>query len=107
MGTAAYISPEQVAGEHVGPPSDVYSTGIMAFELLTGEVPFVGDTPQQQAYARLHDDVPAPSDFIAGVPPLIDALIASATARNPEARFADAGEFFECARRCGSRTGAS
>ncbi|PFG28386.1 Stk1 family PASTA domain-containing Ser/Thr kinase [Corynebacterium renale] len=93
VGTAAYISPEQVAGEHVGPPSDVYSTGIMAFELLTGEVPFVGDTPQQQAYARLHDDVPAPSDFIAGVPPLIDALIASATARNPEARFADAGEF--------------
>lgn len=93
VGTAAYISPEQVSGRHVGPPSDVYSAGIMAFELLTGEVPFTGETPQDQAYARLHDDVPAPSEFIAGVPPLIDALVASATGRDPEARFADAAEF--------------
>ena len=67
----------------------------MLFELLTGQVPFVGETSLGRALARLHNDVPAPSDLIDGVPPLFDALVASATTRNPDERFRDAREFLD------------
>ena len=93
VGTVSYLSPEQVTGEDITPAADVYSTGVVLYELLTGEVPFTGDTPLDHAVARLTSDVPAPSSRILGVPPLFDALVASATAREPEARFADAAEF--------------
>lgn len=95
VGTVSYISPEQVDGSHITPASDVYSAGIVLFELLTGQVPFVGETSLGRALARLHNDVPAPSDLIDGVPPLFDALVASATTRNPDERFRDAREFLD------------
>ena len=95
VGTVSYISPEQVDGSHITPASDVYSAGIVLFELLTGRVPFVGETSLGRALARLHNDVPAPSDLIDGVPPLFDALVASATTRNPDERFRDAREFLD------------
>lgn len=65
----------------------------MLFELLTGEPPFTAEKSLDRAYQRLKEDVPAPSSLIDGVPPLMDALVAEATARAPEERFADAGEF--------------
>jgi beta-lactam-binding protein with PASTA domain/tRNA A-37 threonylcarbamoyl transferase component Bud32 len=89
LGTAAYLSPEQVETGHADARSDVYSAGVMAYELLTGEVPFTGDTPISLAYQRLHNDVPAPSAAIAGVPRELDDFIARATARDPERRYAD------------------
>lgn len=95
LGTAAYLSPEQVVGAATGPPSDVYATGIMAFELLTGRTPFTGDTALAVAHQRLDNDVPPPSSVIAGVPEQFDAFIGRATARNPAERFADAGEMGE------------
>lgn len=90
LGTAAYLSPEQVLGADTGPCSDVYSVGIMAFELLTGTTPFTGDSAITVANQRLDQDVPPPSSLIDGVPPQFDALIARATARDPDDRFADA-----------------
>jgi serine/threonine-protein kinase len=90
LGTASYLSPEQVVGDPAGPRSDVYSAGILAFELLTGTTPFRGDSPLAVAQQRLDQDVPPPSSVIDGVPPQFDAFIACATARNPDDRFPDA-----------------
>jgi serine/threonine-protein kinase len=90
LGTAAYLSPEQVLGSETGPRSDVYSIGVMAFELLTGTTPFAGDSALVVANQRLDQDVPPPSSAIDGVPPQFDAFIARATARNTDDRFADA-----------------
>ncbi|MDF0532022.1 Stk1 family PASTA domain-containing Ser/Thr kinase [Tsukamurella sp. 8F] len=89
LGTAAYLSPEQVEYGTADPRSDVYSSGIMIYELLTGDVPFTGDTAISLAYQRLHNDVPPPSEAIAGVPPELDEFVARATARDPEQRFED------------------
>ncbi len=92
LGTAAYLSPEQVSDGNAGPRSDVYSAGILTYELLTGRTPFTGDTPLSIAYQRLEHDVPPPSDVIGGVPTQFDVLVARATARDPADRYADAIE---------------
>ena len=93
VGTVSYLSPEQVDGSDITTASDVYSAGIVLFELLTGTLPFSGETDLAHALARLNGDVAAPSSRIAGVPHLFDELVASATTRDVNERFADAGEF--------------
>ncbi|MCV7267253.1 protein kinase domain-containing protein [Mycolicibacterium doricum] len=90
LGTAAYLSPEQVGTGNAGPRSDVYSVGVMAFELLTGVTPFSGDSALAVAYQRMDNDVPPPSAVIAGVPAQLDDLVLRATARDPAGRYADA-----------------
>ncbi|WP_099025014.1 protein kinase domain-containing protein [Mycolicibacterium palauense] len=90
LGTAAYLSPEQVSSGAAGPRSDVYSVGVMAYEMLTGATPFDGDNALSVAYQRMDHDVCAPSLVIAGVPPQFDELVLRATARDPAARYADA-----------------
>ncbi|CRK51860.1 Protein kinase [Rhodococcus sp. RD6.2] len=92
LGTAAYLSPEQVTSGYADPRSDVYATGLMLFETLTGRTPFTGDTSLSIAYQRINTDVPAPSSMIPGVPAEFDQIVLQATARNPEDRFAHAGE---------------
>ena len=92
LGTAAYLSPEQVRDGTATPRSDVYSVGILTYELLTGRTPFTGDTALSIAYQRLDTDVPPPSAAIGGVPPQFDEFVARATARDPADRYADAVE---------------
>jgi serine/threonine-protein kinase len=92
LGTAAYLSPEQVRDGNASPRSDVYAVGIVAYELLTGQTPFTGDSALTVAYQRLDADVPAPSTLIDGVPQQFDELVGRATARDPADRYADAQE---------------
>lgn len=92
MGTAAYLSPEQVRDGHADARSDIYAVGILTYELLTGRTPFTGDSALSIASQRLDHDVPPPSGTIGGVPPQFDRLVARATARDPQARYADAVE---------------
>ncbi|MEV4566459.1 Stk1 family PASTA domain-containing Ser/Thr kinase [Nonomuraea sp. NPDC049419] len=90
IGTIGYMAPEQVMTGAADVRSDVYAAGIMLFELVTGQQPYDGETPMSVAYRHVHDTVPAPSSVYPDVPPLIDTLVASATAREPHDRPADA-----------------
>jgi len=99
IGTVAYLPPEQVTGDSTGPRSDVYSAGVVLFELLTGRLPFTGDTPIAVAYQHVNQDVPAPSILVPGIPATVDQLVLAATSRDPALRPADAGEFARAVRR--------
>ncbi|HEY7100855.1 MAG TPA: Stk1 family PASTA domain-containing Ser/Thr kinase [Mycobacteriales bacterium] len=93
LGTVAYVSPEQVARGVSDARTDVYSAGIVLFELLTDTPPYGGDSALAVAYRHVHDDVPAPSTRVAGIPPALDDLVLRATCREPGGRPADAGVF--------------
>jgi len=92
IGTPAYLAPEQVAGGRTDFRTDVYATGVVLFEMLTGRQPFTGDTPLTVAYRHVNEVVPAPSTLVPGLPPSLDSLVALATSRDPELRPADAGQ---------------
>ncbi|HEY6744787.1 MAG TPA: Stk1 family PASTA domain-containing Ser/Thr kinase [Mycobacteriales bacterium] len=93
LGTVAYVSPEQVARGTSDARTDVYSAGILLFELLTGAPPYGGDSALAVAYRHVHDDVPAPSTRVPGIAPALDELVLRATRREPGGRPADAGAF--------------
>jgi eukaryotic-like serine/threonine-protein kinase len=99
IGTVAYVPPEQVTGDSHGPRGDVYSAGVMLFEMLTGHLPFTGDTPLSVAYQHVNTDVPAPSTLAPGITAAVDQIVVAATSRDPARRPADAGEFLRAVRR--------
>ena len=99
IGTVGYLSPEQVRGENLTQASDVYSAGILLFELLTGRTPFKGGTAVETAMARINRPVPAPSTLMPDVPPEIDELVLRACHRDPRQRFQDGTEFLDAVER--------
>ncbi|WP_215454679.1 Stk1 family PASTA domain-containing Ser/Thr kinase [Streptomyces sp. ATCC 21386] len=90
LGTVSYLAPEQLEHGTTDTRVDVYACGVMLYEMLTGGKPHAGDSPAQVLYHALHDDVPPPSAAVPGLPYDLDALVASATARNAELRPYDA-----------------
>jgi serine/threonine-protein kinase len=93
LGSVSYLSPEQVQRGISDSRSDVYSTGILAYEFLVGEKPFSGDSPIQIAYMHVNNRVPRVSQRRSDIPKELDDLIYSATSTNPDERPRDAGVF--------------
>ncbi|MGW1846609.1 protein kinase domain-containing protein [Streptomyces sp. NPDC001966] len=90
VGTPQYLSPEQALGRGVDARSDLYSVGIMLFQLLTGRIPFDADSPLAIAYAHVQEEPVAPSTINRAVTPAMDALVARALKKNPNERFPSA-----------------
>jgi hypothetical protein len=93
MGTPAYISPEQAQANPVDQRSDIYSLGIILYEMVTGSVPFVAETPLAVLFKHISDPLPPPSQVRPDVPASIEQVILKALAKDPNDRFATAGEF--------------
>ena len=92
LGSAHYMSPEQASGAQVTPASDVYSAGLVLYEMLTNALPFTGESPVAVAMRHVSEDVPRPSTLNPDVPPALDAVVARATARDPAQRWQSAAE---------------
>ena len=93
IGTVGYVAPELVTRAGADARTDLYTVGIMFYEMLTGAQPYTDDVPIQVAYRHVHDTVPPPSDVVARLSPRLDALVLWATSKDPEDRPADAAEF--------------
>jgi beta-lactam-binding protein with PASTA domain/tRNA A-37 threonylcarbamoyl transferase component Bud32 len=92
MGTATYFSPEQAEGIGVDHRTDIYSLGVVLFEMLTGRPPFLGDTPVSVASKHVRDIAPMPRELLETVPVEIEAVTMKAMAKLPDQRYADADE---------------
>ncbi|WP_031273693.1 Stk1 family PASTA domain-containing Ser/Thr kinase, partial [Curtobacterium sp. B8] len=93
LGTASYFSPEQARGETVDARTDLYSTGVVLFELLTGRPPFIGDSPVAVAYQHVSEQPAAPSTIASEVSPALDAVTLHALVKDKTRRFQSAAEF--------------
>jgi len=93
IGTAQYLSPEQARGETVDARSDLYSTGCLLFELLTGRPPFIGDSPVAVAYQHVREAAPTPSSIASDIPETLDRITLKALAKDREERYSTAAEF--------------
>jgi eukaryotic-like serine/threonine-protein kinase len=99
LGTVAYLGPELVARGVSDPRTDVYATGILLYEMLTGRQPFTGETPIQVAFQHVNSDIPEPSRAIDWLPQEVDELVGALAAREPDDRPADAGAALALVRR--------
>lgn len=95
LGTAAYFSPEQAKGEPVDARADLYSTGVVLYELLTGRQPFRGESPVAVAYQHVSETPLAPSEVVETVPRALDTVVLRALAKDPFQRYQDAAGFRE------------
>ena len=92
MGTPEYMAPEQVAGKSVDERADIYSLGIILYEMFTGRVPFKGDSAIAVGFQQLKEDPPKPRDINPQLPPEIESVILQALQKNPLSRFLSVGE---------------
>nr|WP_156165087.1 Stk1 family PASTA domain-containing Ser/Thr kinase [Demequina silvatica] len=99
LGTVAYLGPELITSGVSDARTDVYASGVLLYEMITGRQPHTGTTAIQVATKHVHEDIPAPSTVVAWLPAEIDELVAALTAREPDARPADAGEALQLVRR--------
>ena len=95
IGSVHYFSPEQARGAYVDERSDIYSLGIVMFEMLTGRVPFDGETPVEVALKHINEDVPSPAKLVPGIPPALDKVVLKATDKYQTDRYKSADEMLE------------
>ncbi|GAA0994505.1 Stk1 family PASTA domain-containing Ser/Thr kinase [Subtercola frigoramans] len=107
LGTIAYLSPELLTRGVADARSDIYASGIMMYEMLVGEQPYLGEQPMQIAFQHANETVPAPSVKNPSVPPEVDEIVVWATSRDPEARPHDAREMLDALRDAEESTTAS
>lgn len=106
LGTPEYMSPEQATGQRVDGRSDIYSLGIVLYEMLTGQIPFRGKSPVQVALQHVRTPLPPPRTVNPALPPAVEAVILTACAKRPEDRYPSAGAFAAAlAAAVGLRTG--
>ena len=92
LGTVAYLAPELITSGSTSPRADVFSVGVIVYELLTGEQPFAADAPVQIAFRNVHEDIPPPSAMVPDLPAEVDELVSTMTRRDPELRLQNADE---------------
>jgi serine/threonine-protein kinase len=107
MGTAQYLSPEQAHGQPVTAASDIYSIGVVMFEMLTGRAPFEADSPVAVALKHVNQPAPSPREFVPSVPPELEAIVLKALAKDPERRYPDAESMMRDLEVAQSRLGAN
>lgn len=105
MGTAQYLSPEQAQGHPVTGQSDLYAIGVILFELLTGRIPFDGDSAVTIALKQVNETPALPSTFNGAVPPDLDAIVLRALEKDPARRFPDADSFVAALEEVAARLG--
>jgi serine/threonine protein kinase len=93
IGSVDYMAPEQAQSENVDARADVYALGCVLFHALTGSVPFIRGNDLERMWAHVHEMPPAPTSIDPRLPPAIDGVMARALAKDPEARYASAGDF--------------
>jgi serine/threonine-protein kinase len=99
LGTPNYISPEQLKGQGIDRRSDIFSLGVVFYEMLTQQKPFKGDTISALIYSILHTNPPAPSEINLEVPRIFDKIVAKALAKDPDLRFQTSREMADILRK--------
>jgi len=107
MGSPRYMSPEQVAGKRAEPRSDIFSLGVILYEMLTGKPAFTGEDVTSVMFQILNVVPPPPSSVNPGVPAVLDFIVAKALAKTAEERYQDAGEFAHDLRDCAKQVAAT
>lgn len=95
IGSVHYFSPEQARGGYVDEKSDIYSLGIVMYEMLTGNVPFDGDNPVNIALMHINGEMTPPSELVSGIPPALEHIVMKCTDKYPVNRYASADELIE------------
>jgi serine/threonine-protein kinase len=95
LGTAHYVSPEQTQGKDLGATTDIYSLGIVMYEMLTGQVPFDADNPVSVALMHINEPITPPSKLVDGIPPGLEKIVMKATDKFQSNRFKSAEELIE------------